>query len=373
MNHAALARPEIVAMRPYASARGSAGADGVLLNANEAPVALVDDPLWAPLALNRYPAPQPGDLRRRLATLYDVEPERLLITRGSDEGIDLLTRVFCRAGRDAVLECPPCFGMYRIAARIQGADVIQVPRHPDSLQLDIDAIEAAIVGDNRLKLVFLTSPNNPTGDRLRRRDLVRLLAACGERCLLVLDEAYIEFCDAESAITLTGDPPQLVVLRTLSKAWGAAGLRCGSLVADPAVVELLKRVMAPYPLTAPAIAAALAVTGPGARVRQARMLEDIREEKARLVAALDRYPWVRRCWPGEANFVLARVDDGPGLVAHCAGRGVRIRDFSDTPMLDDCVRLSIGSAEDMAALTTALDTWTAGDAGRADAAGEAGS
>ncbi len=364
MKFEALARPEILAMRPYASARGTAAADGVLLNANEAPAALLDDPAWSTLALNRYPAPQPDDLVRRLAALYQVAPERVLVTRGSDEGIDLLMRVFCRPGTDAVLECPPCFGMYRVAAAIQGARVIAVPRD-DGLRLDVAELERAIAGaddDANLKLVFLTSPNNPTGDLLPRRELLRLLAACGDRSLLVLDEAYIEFCDAPSAAELLEDFPQLVILRTLSKAWGAAGLRCGALLADPAVIELLGRVMAPYPLTAPAIAAALAVTGPGGRARQSRMLATLREEKDRLVSELSGRDWVERLWPGEANFVLARVDDGPGLVAHCAARGVRIRDFSSTPGLANCVRISIGAPDEMQALVTALADWS-GQAG----------
>lgn len=358
-----LARPEVLAMRPYASARGTAAADGVLLNANEAPAVLLDDPAWASMALNRYPSPQPGDLVRRLAALYEVAPECLLVTRGSDEGIDLLMRVFCRPGQDAILECPPCFGMYRIAAAIQGASVLAVPRD-DGLRLDVAALERAIAGeppDNAtLKLVFLTSPNNPTGDVLPRRELLRLLAACGDRALLVLDEAYIEFCESTSATELLAAHPQLVILRTLSKAWGAAGLRCGALLADPAVIELLGRVMAPYPLTAPAIAAALAVTGPGGRARQSRMLSALQEEKDRLVSELSGRDWVERLWPGEANFVLARVDDAPGLVAHCADQGVRIRDFSGTPGLANCVRISIGASDEMRALADALDTWPAG-------------
>ncbi|KAA9131383.1 histidinol-phosphate transaminase [Marinihelvus fidelis] len=358
MNVHALARPEILAMRPYASARGTAAADGVLLNANEAPAALSDDPAWAEMALHRYPAPQPDDLVRRLAAVYQVAPERVLVTRGSDEGIDLLTRVFCRPGQDAIVECPPCFGMYRVAAAIQGAEVIAVPRD-DGLRLDVAQLERTIAGTDGpdIKLVFLTSPNNPTGDLLPRRELLRLLAACGDRALLVLDEAYIEFCDAASATDLLDDYPQLVILRTLSKAWGAAGLRCGALLADPAIIELLGRVMAPYPLTAPAIAAALAVTGPGGRARQSRMLAAIAAQKDRLVSTLAGRDWVERTWPGEANFVLARVDDGPGLVAHCASSGVRIRDFSTTPGLANCVRISIGTSEDMQALATALDGW----------------
>ena len=358
MNPQDLARPEILALKPYVSARSGAAADGVLLNANEAPASLLDDPAFAALDLNRYPSPQPHELRDRLASLYGVAADQLLITRGSDEGIDLLTRVFCRAGQDAILETPPCFGMYRIAAGIQGARVVAVPRVGDDFALDIDGLLAALDADPGIRLLYLTSPNNPTGDLLPGDTLDRLLAACDGRALVVMDEAYIEFCDIPSAASRVSEAPHLVVLRTLSKAYAAAGLRCGAVIADPAVIDLLGRVMAPYPLTAPAVAAALAVTTDEARRQQAAMLAELATQKTRLVERLRQTPWVEALWPGEANFVLVRVDQAPDLVAHCAANGVRIRDFSTQPGLAGCVRLTIGSAGDMQALGRALDTWT---------------
>jgi histidinol-phosphate aminotransferase len=352
-----LARPEILAMKPYVSARSGAAADGVLLNANEAPETLLEDPAWQQLELNRYPSPQPPELCQRLARLYGVEPGQLLVTRGSDEGIDLLVRVFCRPGEDAVLECPPCFGMYRIAAQIQGAGIISVDRDPETLRLDIAAITEQIALKPGIRLVFLTSPNNPTGDLLSRADLLNLLAACAGRALLVLDEAYIEFCADRSAVELVSEHPNLVVLRTLSKAWAAAGLRCGSVIADPVVIELLSRVIAPYPLSAPVIKAALMVTEPAAATRQSAMLDDLALEKRRLLRFLDGLARVRETWPGEANFVLIRVDDGPGLVEFCTGLGVRLRDFSGHALLDNCVRLTIGNETDMRQLRAALNEW----------------
>lgn len=350
-----LARPEILAMKPYESARSSAAADGILLNANEAPYALLDQ---APgtMPLNRYPPPQPAELREHLARLYGVDPAQLLVTRGSDEGIDLLTRVFCRAGRDTVIECPPCFGMYRIAAAIQGATVIGVPRDHD-LDIDIEALVNAVEDAEDLKLVFLTSPNNPTGDVIRRNDLKRVLDAAKDKALVVLDEAYIEFCDADSAAVLIGDQSNLVVLRTLSKAWAAAGLRCGTVIASPAVIGLLQRVMAPYPLSAPAIDLAMACTSGEACERQQQMMAALAAQKTRLLNRVASLPWVERCWPGEANFILLRVDDADALVAHCAANGVRIRNFSATPGLENCVRLTVGSEAEMNALGEALTCW----------------
>jgi histidinol-phosphate aminotransferase len=356
-----LARPEILAMKPYQSARNTAGTDGILLNANEVPGTLVQRPEWESLALNRYPVPQPRALTDRMATLYDVNNDRVLVTRGSDEGIDLLLRVFCRPGKDAIVECPPCFGMYRIAANIQGAAIIEVARdRKNDLQIDINELCRTIAQRRDARLVFLTTPNNPTGDVIGRTDLERIIKACGDHALLVLDEAYIEFCVAASATELLGRWPNLVVLRTLSKAWGAAGLRCGAVLANPEIIGLLLRVMAPYPLSAPAIDAALAITSPDVRPSQARLMTDIATAKNVLVNTLQNYPWAEKIWPGEANFVLLRVDDAGALVEFCADRGIRIRDFSSQDMLDNCVRLTIGSEEEMAALQIVLDAYGTG-------------
>lgn len=355
MDIASIARPEIVAMKAYESARGGAPADGILLNANEAPCTLVDDPLWQRLQLNRYPQPQPAELRARLARLYGVEELQTLVTRGSDEGIDLLTRVFCRAGRDAVIECPPCFGMYRIAAAIQGARVIGVPRRAaQGFAIDFAELERQLDASDPVRLVFLTSPNNPTGDLVGRPALESLLEKCRERSLVVLDEAYIEFCEAASAADLITRWPNLVVLRTLSKAWAAAGLRCGAVLADEQVIGLLQRVMAPYPLPATTVAAALQATSAAAHDAQRRMLAQVRAEKAALVDFLRGCDWVTELWEGQANFVLVRLADAAVLTDWCAARGIRIRDFSGSPGLDGCVRLSIGSQAEMSALTAAL-------------------
>jgi len=350
-----LARPEIVAMKPYVSARNSAAADGILLNANEAPGVHVADSLWRKLALHRYPQPQPATLRAKLAELYGVGEERLLITRGSDEGIDLLTRVFCRAGRDAIVECSPCFGMYRISATIQGARVIDVPRQAENgFRIDFEQLVRVIGERAEVKLVFLTSPNNPTGDLVGREQLEAVLKAAEDRALVVLDEAYIEFSGAASASELLDKWPQLVVLRTLSKAWAAAGIRCGIVIADPAVIGLLQRVIAPYPLPAVVIDAALQAISEDSSVRQQLFVESVRQRRAELYRFLSDLDWVEAAWQGEANFVLVRVGDAPGLVEFCARRGIRIRDFSAQRQLGGCVRMTIGSPGEMAELKAAL-------------------
>jgi len=355
MDIESLARPEIVAMKPYVSARNSAAADGILLNANEAPGVHVADPLWRKLSLHRYPQPQPAMLRARLAELYAVSEANLLITRGSDEGIDLLTRVFCRAGQDAIVECTPCFGMYRIAATIQGARVIDVPRRAENgFRIEFDQLEQAISDQPGVRLVFLTSPNNPTGDLVGRDQLESVLRAAEGRALVVLDEAYIEFSSENSAAELVGRWPHLVVLRTLSKAWAAAGIRCGAVIADPAVIGLLLRVIAPYPLPAITIDAALRAVSADSRVRQREFVESVRQRRAGFYRFISELDWVMEAWQGEANFILVRVADAPGLVGWCAGHGIRIRDFSAQQQLEGCVRMTIGSPGEMADLKSVL-------------------
>jgi len=359
-NVLSLARPEIVAMKPYSSARSEAPALGILLNANEAPWPLLTN-LTDLQALNRYPDPQPGQLVQSLAKLYELPTDHLLVTRGSDEGIDLLTRVFCRAGKDAILHFPPTFGMYRIAAETQGATVVAVPRQPnDGFSIDVKRALDALHRDSRIRLIFLTSPNNPTGDCVDRDFLEALLEASGGKAIVVVDEAYAEFCQRPSAIELVTQYPQLVVLRTLSKAWAAAGLRCGSVLAQPHVIDLLRRIIAPYPLASPVTALALRMLQPDMQLQQNAMLDKIRQNKKILLSLLARQRFVLAVWPGEANFVLVRVTDAPALLAHCASHGVILRGYTSDPLLLDCLRISVGSKQDLAALEHAFNQWEEG-------------
>lgn len=383
MSIEALARPEIVAMKPYSSARKEAPARGILLNANEAPRSLLGgaggavapgrDPGQAPDAdwearLNRYPDPQPQALVERLAALYGVGPDRVLVTRGSDEGIDLLTRVFCRAGRDAVLHCPPTFGMYRIAAETQGAAVVSLPRPPDDgFRLDGQRLLAALDEDERIKLICLTSPNNPTGDTVDESLLLDLLEQTRDRAVVVMDEAYAEFCSRPSAVRLVDRYEHLAVLRTMSKAWASAGLRCGAVLAQPGLIALLRRVIAPYPLPSPVIALALRMLEDDMLGRQRDLLAEVARNKQTLLEALAGRSFLHEVIPGEANFVLLRLaSEAPpketaaeALLTFCAARGVILRGFPADPLLRGYIRISVGTEEEIAALAAVLDEWEA--------------
>jgi histidinol-phosphate aminotransferase len=357
MNIEALARPEIVAMRPYSSARKEAPGLGTLLNANEAPWSLLGEAGWEG-QLNRYPEPQPERLVAGMAQLYGVPESHVLVTRGSDEGIDLLTRVFCRAGQDAILHCPPTFGMYRIAAQTQGAAVVSVTRDSGgSFRLDERRLRETLDNDGRIRLVFLTSPNNPTGDVIEPRVLENLLGQCRDRALVVMDEAYAEFCSRPSAAALLPSHDNLVVLRTLSKAWAAAGLRCGAVLAQPPVIDLLRRVIAPYPLPSPVIALALRMLQADVLGRQREMLRQIADNKQRLLDVVTSRPFVHQVIAGHANFVLLKVERADDLLSFCARRSVILRGFPSEPLLRGYIRISVGSAADIETLAAAFDEW----------------
>lgn len=343
-----LARPEIRALQPYSSARMEASGGQVLLNANESP--------WPPsgdtgLSLHRYPEPQPQALLQRLAALYGVAPERLLLGRGSDEAIDLLVRAFCRAGEDAVAVCPPTFGMYAVCARVQGAAVVEVPLN-EAFAVDVETLLAALTP--AVKLVFLCSPNNPTGGLVPLATVERLLAALRGRALLVVDEAYLEFADAPSASTLLPRFDNLAVLRTLSKAWALAGARIGALLAAPEVVALLRRIMPPYPLPTPCVAAALAaLDGQGVALAHARVAL-LRSERERLAQRLQWMAGVRTVLPSQANFLAVRFEDAGDVYCRLLQAGIVVRDVGRQRGLAGCLRIGIGTPAENERLLAAL-------------------
>ena len=342
MNPLDLARPEIRALQPYSSARMEARGGAVLLNANESP--------WPPFACdqtwNRYPDPQPADLVDRLSALYGVAPDHLLVGRGSDEGIDLLVRAFCAAGRDAILISPPTFGMYAVCARVQGAGVVEVPLGND-FSLDVDAVLAAV--NPAVKLVFVCAPNNPGGAHVSRAATLRLAEALSGQALVVVDEAYVEFVDpdgeCQSLADRIGAVPNLVVLRTLSKAWALAGARIGALLADARVIALLRKLMPPYPLPAPCIEIALRTLSDAGECAMRERVATIRRERLRVRDALVRCSCVHAVLPSQANFLAVRFEDADLAYEALCDTGVVVRDVRRYPMLGDALRITLGTPE----------------------------
>lgn len=332
----ALVRPEILALTPYSSARKEASGGKVWLDANENP----STPHAGAPRLNRYPEPQPAEVVARLASLYGVKPDRILVTRGSDEGIDLLLRAFCRAGQDSILFTPPTYGMYSVAAAIQGARVITVPlvREKD-FALDADAVLRAVTPET--KLVFLCSPNNPTGQLLDRDAVLKVVTALAGRAVVVVDEAYAEFSTEPSLVQELDANPNLVVLRTLSKAYGLAGARVGVTLASPALIGVLQKIIAPYPIPAPVVRAALDALTPAGISAARQSALDLVGERRRLTAALVKLPHVRKIWPSDANFLLVEVTDSARIMNIARAAGLVIRDRSkDVP---NTVRITVGT------------------------------
>ncbi len=345
----ALVRPEILALAPYSSARKESKGGRVWLDANENPrtpaaslpsLALAKE---GRLNLNRYPEPQPADLIATLAALYSIAPAQALVTRGSDEGIDLLLRTFCRAGQDAILITPPTYGMYIVAAGIQNARVISVPLiREKNFALDADAVLKAVTPV--VKIVFLCSPNNPTGNLLDRAAVLKIVRALAGKAVVAVDEAYVDFSGVPSLAAEITANPNLIVLRTLSKAFGLAGARVGTTIADPAVIAVLQKVIAPYPVPAPVLQAALAALTPSGLAAARESVAQLVAERIRLAAALSKLPTVQRVWPSDANYILIEVADSARVMAAGRAAGIIWRDRSkDVP---NTIRITVGSAEE---------------------------
>jgi histidinol-phosphate aminotransferase len=344
-----LARPEIVALKPYEHAAWEPSLER--LHANELPWRSISDETEA--GLNRYPEPQPHELVQRLAELYGVSAPQLLVGRGSDEAIDLLVRAFCHAGMDSVLVCPPTFGMYSVAARIQGAGVISVPlRAERGFAVDeSQLLERCSAG---VKIVFLCSPNNPTGNLLEEQTILRIAKELAGRAVLVVDEAYVEFADSPGLSRHLQDFPHLALLRTLSKAHGLAGARCGALLGCPELIALLRKVIPPYAIPQLTVEAVLKQLEPVQVAIAREHIDLIRSERARLSAALQQNPGVTRVWNSDTNFVLAEFADPAAALSSAREARLLVRDVRSQPGLANALRITVGSVSQNDRLLQAL-------------------
>lgn len=344
-----LARPDILTLQPYSHAAWLPELER--LHANEMPWRAAGDESSA--GLNRYPEPQPPELIARLAELYGVDRKQVLAGRGSDEAIDVLVRAFCRAGQDSVVICPPTFGMYKVAARIQGADVVEVPLLKDKgFALDEAGLLAA--WHPGIKIVFLCSPNNPTGNLLDAVAIERLCMALKDKALVVVDEAYIEFSGSAGFTPLLGKYSNLAVLRTLSKAYALAGARCGVLLAHPDVISLLQRIIPPYALPSLTVEAVMKLTSPASQLEAAEHIRVLLAERATLSDGLKRSPLIKQVWPSDANYLLVECTDADAVIAAVKSVKLIVRDQRAQPMLPGCLRISVGTPEQNRRLLAAI-------------------
>jgi histidinol-phosphate aminotransferase len=343
-----LARPDILRLQPYQHAAWDPSLER--MHANEMPWRAQGDNSRA--GLNRYPEPQPAALVERMATLYGASTRQVLVGRGSDEAIDLLVRAFCRAGEDKVLITPPTFGFYKVAARIQGADVIEVPLLRNWFRLDLSAMLEA---GRRAKLVFLCSPNNPTGNLLGEEAKLQLCRELSCTALVVVDEAYLEFSGRASLAQHLAELPNLVVLRTLSKAYALAGARLGTLIAGEEIVALLRRIIPPYAIPASTVDEVLALTEAPQRASAAARIRTLLDERTIVQQRLERSRNVVRVHPSDANFLLIECRDAQGFLAAGRASGLLVRDFSSSPGLTNCLRVSIGTPDQNRRLLAAVE------------------
>ncbi len=338
-NISRLVRKNILEMKPYSSARDEfSGSASVFLDANE-------NPFNSPL--NRYPDPHQVRLKQRIAELRGLRVEQVFLGNGSDEGIDVLFRVLCEPGRDHVITVDPTYGMYAVCAEINGVERRSVLLNSD-FSLDPEAVLAAV--DEHTRLIFLCSPNNPTSNSYDRASVLKILD--GVDCMVVVDEAYIDFSRDPGFLSLLNETTNLVVLQTLSKAWGLAGIRLGMLFAHPQLVEYLSRVKYPYNVNELTIKAAIEALDDTARTK--KWVNQILNERSSMAKQLESLAFVRQVFASDANFLLIRVDDPAALYQFLMNRGIIIRDRSRVPLCEGCLRITIGSREENTELIKAL-------------------
>lgn len=343
-----LARDNVRALTPYQSARRLGGNGDVWLNANEFPLPVPFE--LSQQTLNRYPECQPKIVIERYAAYAGLQPEQVLVSRGADEGIELVMRAFCEPGKDAILFCPPTYGMYSVSAETIGIEYRTVPAL-ENWQLNLPAIVEQLDG---VKVVYMCSPNNPTGNLIDPDDIRALLEMTAGKALVVADEAYIEFCPQATLSGWLKTYPHLVILRTLSKAFALAGLRCGFTLANPQVINLLMKVIAPYPLATPvADVAGQALSDQGIALMRQHVAE-LNASRAWLLEQLPQLSLVQQVFPSETNYILARFTDSHAVFKSLWDQGIILRDQNKNPGLAGCLRISIGTRQECERLIAAL-------------------
>jgi len=344
-----LARPEIRDLVAYSLPPPPK--DFIRLNANESTVLPYSDtPGEEP---NRYPEMRPSEIRAVLAELFDVDEEMLCPTRGSSEGIDLLIRTFCRAYTDSIVVLPPTFEMYSAYARMQAAEVREVPLQADQdFSVDWSALRAAC--DERTRVVFLCSPNNPTGNCIDVGDLLMFVRQMHDKAVVVVDEAYIEFSGNQSLAENIRANDNLVVLRTLSKAWALAGARCGAVLGDPALIRMIAGILSPYALSGAVTQQIISALSNTNRKRAEKQIGNAIAERDRMFESLAGSPAISSVWPSRANFILVKAANPEALSTALLKWRVIVREFPADSPLQGFLRISIGTPAENDQLLSAI-------------------
>ena len=342
-------RENIKKLVPYSSARDEfKGEASIFLDANE-------NSLGSPLRkwYNRYPDPLQKKVKEKLSEIKGVPTENIFIGNGSDECIDLLIRAFCDPGKDNIIICPPTYGMYEVSANINDVAIKKVPLTP-AFQLDLPAIEQAV--DDHTKMIFVCSPNNPTGNSLDRDDIEVLLN--NYFGLVVIDEAYINFSRFRSFTQEMNDYPSLVVMQTLSKAWGLAALRVGLAFASEAIINVMNKIKPPYNINQASQDLVLQALEEVGQVND--MIKEIVSQRGELERTLVTLPVVKKVYPSDANFLLVQVTDAKAIYEYFLQNGIVVRDRSNVTLCEGCLRITVGTAAENEALIKSLKRYADG-------------
>lgn len=300
---------------------------------------------------NRYPEPQPKALLESYAQYAGVQPENLLVSLGGDEAIKLIIEAFCN-DEDAILFSPPTFGMYAIDSYVVGSKVLEVPLTAD-FQVNVPEFLSAA---QNAKVVFICSPNNPTGNLMKVTDIEAVLNGVSEQTIVVLDEAYVEFSNRESFAARLAEFPNLAIIRTLSKAFGVAGIRCGFTIANADLIQSLQKVIAPYPMPMPVVEIAEQTLSKEGIEYMRTAVKQINQNKAAFITALSSLPLVKKIHPSDANFILVEMTDAEKIHEYLKSEHIYVKKQSG--QLNNCLRISIGTEQEMRRVIQALSNYS---------------
>lgn len=342
-----LIRPHLIELTPYASARDEyKGKEGIFLDANENPFSSVTGD-----AFNRYPDPHQQAIKDKLAQIKGVNPSQIFLGNGSDEAIDLLIKTFCEPKKENIVILPPTYGMYKVCADIQQVDVLSAPLTPD-FDLDLSQIQATV--NESTKMIWVCSPNNPSGNLVNQDKIRQLLVTYPDK-ILVVDEAYIDFVPEKTWLKELDNFANLVVLQTFSKAWGMAGLRMGVAYAHPEIIQILNKIKYPYSINILTQKAVLeALNHEDKKKEMVAKLNRLREE---LRKDLGQLSFVEHIFPSDSNQLLVRVNKPNELFTYLIQQKIIIRDRSKVILCDGCLRISVGTEEENQALVAEMQQW----------------
>ncbi len=343
MDFNSLLRANIRRLKPYASARDEfQGEAAIFLDANENPY---------DTGYNRYPDPYQRILKERIAELKQVHPDRIFLGNGSDEAIDLLLRAFCEPHKDNIVSIEPSYGMYRVCADTHGIEVKSV-----LLEEDFSLNHKAILKEKNKhsKIIFLCSPNNPTGNNLDPKGIEKILKKF--KGLVVVDEAYIDFCPDETKVSWLEEYPNLVILQTFSKAWGLAGIRLGMAFAHPELIRILNKIKMPYNINT--LTQEYALEALEKVEEKENYVEEILAARTAMFSALKEVKCVEKIYPSSANFILVKVDEATKLYHYLIERGIVVRNRSNVALCEGCLRLTVGTSEENTALLQGMERFS---------------